>query len=389
VSNRQTDPIHVLHVVTGLETGGAETMLERLVMASDRTMFRHSIVSLTTTTMGPIGSRLQEAGVTVQSLGMKRGSPSPRALFRLLRMIRAQRPDIIKSWLYHADLAAALAVIIVRIPLIWGVHYTAVSSGGMKPLTLWTAHMCAFLSKFVPRAIVTDSHAAVEVHRKLGYPKEKFVVIPNGFDTQRWHPDESARRSVRDELGISDDTILIGNVARFHPAKDHRTFLEAASYILRDAPDVRFVLCGGTGIDQDNALLTGWIKELGLTKAVLLLGNRPDLPRIVAALDIGVSSSRTESFPLAIGEMMASAIPCVVTDVGDSAYLVGQSGRVVPAVDPQALASACLQLMAEGPAERRRLGLRSRERVLEEFSIASTVARYQSVFFQSAGSLRT
>jgi len=369
--------VRVLHVITELDTGGAETMMAQVVTGGDRHRFHHAVVSLTT--VGPVGAELLDNGVEVFALGMDRRLPNPFRSLALRRLIGEMRPDVIKTWLYHANLVTSL-VAPRRIPIVWGVHSISLGDDFLGLRTRIVARACGPLSKWSPRRIVYDSHASAAAHQAIGYDATKAVVIPNGFDTNVFKPDPAAARALRGELGIADDVPLVGMVARFHPAKDHRTFLEAAALLRRDFPRIAFVLCGGMGITAENRVLTQWIDDLALGDVVHLLGRRENLPDFMAALDVGMASSMTESFPLVVGELMAAGTPCVVTDVGDMRFLAGDVAIIVPPRDPRALADGCATLLRAPAEERRRRGLAGRERIMARFSLNETMAPYERLF---------
>ncbi|HEV7487124.1 MAG TPA: glycosyltransferase [Thermoanaerobaculia bacterium] len=367
----------VLHVITELETGGAETLLAQVVTGGDRDRFQHSVVSLTT--LGAIGADLRARGVDVSVLGIHRQLPNPFRSFALRRLIGVTKPDVIKSWLYHANLAASV-VKPRRIPVLWGIHSSSFGADFLGLRTRIVAKICAPLSKWSPRRVVYDSHRSAAVHHAIGYDAAKSVVIPNGFDTDIFKPDPAAGRTLRSELGIADDVPLVGMAARFHRAKDHRTFLEAASLLRREFPRIAFVLCGGTGITSGNHTLMKWIGDLGLGDAVHLLGRRENLPEFMASLDVGVCSSMTESFPLVVGELMAAGAPCVVTDVGDMQFVAGDAAIIVPSRDPRAISDGCAVLLRATPGERQKRGLLGRERIMARFSLSVTMAAYEQLF---------
>jgi len=374
--------LHVVHVLVGLDTGGAETMMLRFITGSDASRFRHSVVSLTD--VGAIGTELQRHGVEVHALHMRRGMPNPFKLFTLARFFRQLRPDVVKSWLYHGDFAASIARFIgARFPLVWGIHSSSIDPAHLKPASLRIARVCARMSHRVPDAIICDSQASKAMHEQLGYDAEKMIVIANGFDTTAFRPRPDATAVLLRELGLPPETKLVGLAARFDPVKDHRNFLEAARIIRQQCPSAFFVLCGGIGIDEQNARLMSWIDELGLRDSVALLGRRADLPSFMAALHVGVSASATESFPIMVGELMASGVPVVSTDAGDSAFLVDDTGFVVPRRDSAALAAACLRVLEMPEDERVRMGLRGRERIVSGFRLESTVQQYEAVLAEA------
>ncbi len=368
----------VLHVITGLNTGGAELMLARLLEHTDRSQFGSSVVSLTD--IGPTGRAIAERGISVTALGMARGVPDPRALWSLTRILRRERPDVVQTWLYHADLLGGVAAKLAGgIPVAWGVHLGNLAPELNKPSTLLTAKGCARISRWAPRAIVCCAAAARDSHVAFGYRPERMVVIPNGFDLDRFQPDLVARSEFRRELGVDDVVPLVGLVARFDPQKDHETFVRAAGIVAKSRPETRFVMCG-SDITPDNRQLVAWIDAAGIRDRCFLLGRRDDMARVQAALDICCSSSRGEAFPLAVGESMATGVPCVVTDVGDSAVLVGETGRVVPPGDAAALAAAVVDMIEMGAEGRAASGRGARRRISERFSLARSVAGYGALY---------
>jgi len=372
--------VKVLHVINGLNTGGAEMMLYKLLSRIDGAAFETEVVSLID--IGPIGQKIRALGVSVRSLGMRRGVPNPLAVLRLARWLRQDPPHVIQTWMYHADLVGGLAVRLAgSIPLAWGIHNGNLDPRGTKRMTIWTAMACARLSRWLPARIVCCSEASRQVHMQLGYAADKMVVIPNGFDLAVFRPDPAARRSVRRELGIPEEAPLIGLVARFAPRKDHRNFVQAAARLHACAPESHFLLCGD-GVSWENPELAGWIEAAGIRDWCHLLGRREDIPRLTAALDIAsIASYYGEAFPMVIGEAMACGVPCVVTDVGDSAIIIGETGVVVPPKDPQALADGWNQLLLDMSREERlQLGLAARQRIVERYSLGKIVERYERLY---------
>lgn len=365
--------MRIVHVITGLGAGGAEAMLHRLVRAQPGQVAR--VVSLMD--VGPVGARIGALGIPVAALGMRRGHPEPSALPRLIRLLRRDGPDVVQTWMYHADLLGGIAARVLRIPVIWGVRQDRLFRDD-KVLTRLTRRLCATLSPFVPDRIVCNSEAARRTHLAVGYQARKLVVVPNGFDLSRFKPDAEARAAVRRELGVPDGTPLVGMVARYHPHKDHRTFIAAAARVRGACPPARFLLCGD-GMDRENAELAELLRRAGLRAAAHLLGRRDDVERILAALDVACLSSRTESFPNAVGEAMACGVPCVATDCGDVREIVGQAGRVVPVGDPDGMADAVLELLRlDGPA-REALGAAARARVGTTYDIAVVAQRFREI----------
>ena len=370
---------NVTHIITGLSTGGAEMMLYKLLSAATKDDLEAVVISLMD--VGTIGARIARLGVPVITLGMMRGVPGPFAAIRLIRTIRRVRPSVIQGWMYHGNLTATLAARSVHeaIPVLWNIRQSLYETQKERSLTRLTIKVGSGLSKG-PVKIIYNSHISAAQHEALGYKREKTIVIPNGFDTDQFCPNSGARNRVREELGIPNDALAIGLVARHHPMKDHGNFLDAASLLLQQYQGVHFVL-SGSGINPDNREIWKLVEKLQLNDNVHLLGEREDVPEILASLDIATSSSAWgEGFPNVIGEAMACGIPCVVTDVGDSAFIVGETGLVVPPGEPASLSHAWLKLIDMGSEERQGLGIAARQRVIERFSLSAISQQYQDLY---------
>jgi glycosyltransferase involved in cell wall biosynthesis len=375
--------MNITHVITGLHPGGAETMLYRLLLYGDRRAYQHRVISMTDA--GPLHEKIRALGVPVRTLGMRQGVPNPLGALRLARLLRQDKVDIVQTWMYQADLVGALAARIAgRSSIIWGIHSTRLDPEGETRLKRWTVQACAWASWHLPARIICCSEASRKDHAELGYATKKMMVIPNGADLVTFRPDPRARRSVREELGVGERTPLVGLAARFHPVKDHRTFVRAAALLRARLPEVRFLLCGD-GIDWDNRKLVGWLNEAGIRPSCHLLGLRADMPRVTAALDVASSSSfYGEAWPLVMGEAMACGVPCVATDLGDCRLILGDTGRVVPPKNAVALADAWHEVLTLGPETRARLGFAARQRVEEHFDLIDAVTKYEELYEQLA-----
>ena len=369
----------IVHIITGLNTGGAEVMLRELLRHSKSASFQHEVISLTD--IGPIGTTIQEMGFKVTCLRMRPQLPDAGALWRLSRRLKRARPDVVQTWLYHGDLIGGLAARLAGIRAVaWGIHISQLDAPRTKKSTLLTVQAGARLSRFVPSRIVCCAQSALELHEKIGYDARKMQVIPNGFDLDDFRPDPSARESVRRELGLETDTPLVGLIGRFHPQKDHENFVRAAQIMAQSDEQTHFVLVGASS-EWSNELLARPIEQAGLKARFHLLGRRDDIARLSAAFDVlALSSAYGEAFPLVVGQAMACETVCAVTDVGDSADLVGDTGRIVAPRDSGALARAIGELLALAPDERAALGKRARRRIEERFSIQSVTARYEELW---------
>jgi glycosyltransferase involved in cell wall biosynthesis len=372
-------PLRVLHIISDLSIGGAEMMLYKLLAASDRQRVAPVVVTLVN--RGDLLQRIKNLGIDVYTIGLKPGRPSPLGLWRLVRLMRQLRPQLILGWMYHSCLAAQLAKPFLREPakVLWSIHCSSNCWRGEKKLTAAVVKVCALLSR-LPDHVIFVSHASQREHEATGYPKKLSSVIPNGINVLEFTRCSESPLSVREELGLPPDAMLLGIAGRYHKMKDHENFLRAAALLSKTHPKVQFLLVG-RDVDDRNENLTRIINELGLRNQTHLLGERSDMPRLVAALDVfSLSSSHGESFPNVIGEAMACEVPCVVTDVGDAAQIVGDAGRVVEPRNPAALAAAWRELFELGAANRKALGWEARSRVIERFAMDSVSTRYQVLF---------
>lgn len=370
--------IKVLHLITGLSTGGAELSLVKLLSASDLDEFSMKIISLGGD--GPAGKEIRDLDIPVISLGWKAGFPNPFQWLTLVKLLKLESPDILQTWMYHADLVGGICGKLAGVKhILWNIRNFNLDKKYVKPSTMWVVKACALLSGWLPESIIACSEQARLVHIQKGYAAGKFLIIPNGFDLGRFYPDPKARNSVRKELGLVANTPLVGLVARYDPIKDHPNFFAAAGMLHQQNPGVHFLLCG-EGITCENEELVSYVKQNGLEQFTHLLGLRKDISRLTAALDVAVSSSAGEAFPNVVGEAMSCGVPCVVTDVGDSAFLVGETGKIVPPHNHQVLAEAINELLELSKNEREKLGKAARQRIQEFFEISKIVSTYETLY---------
>ena len=381
-------PLKVLHIITGLSLGGAETMLAKVLAASPRDQVQSSVVSLGS--RGPVADRIEALGVPLVCLDASRALggllSAPRTLARLVCLLRRQSPDVVQCWMYHANLFGGIAARFAsKPPVVWGLRQSDLDPARTKATTRLIASLGARTSRTLPTRILACADAVKTVHAAMGYDKGRIEVIPNGFDTSVFHPDHQARERVRHELGIAADAPVIGLPARFDPQKDHAGFLTAASRVLLAKPTAVFILCGeGTG--PDNAALSSLISKSRLPQSSLRrLGERRDMPAVMAAFDIIVSASAFgEGFPNVLGEGMAAGAIAVATDSGDSRAIIDHIGFTVPTRNPDALADGILTALNLPAGEREHRIEAGRARVIEKYDIAVIVRRYLALWQEAA-----
>lgn len=359
--------IRILFLNRRFDYGGAERQLIELVKGLDKTRFE---VSLATFYDG--GGLRQEIeaveGVKLISLRKKARWDLLSFLWQLWRVARRHDPQIIHGYLDVANILSLLVGRSLGATVVWGMRASYMDLSHYD----WLLGLSFRLERLLARSadlIIVNSKAGHAHHVARGFPADKMVVIPNGIDTERFNLDAKAGAEVRAEWGIPEDTTLIGLVARLDPMKDHWTFLKAAALLCKERDDVRFVCVGG-GPECYARELRQFAEDIGVSDKVLWTGSRVDMPAIYNALSITTSSSYGEGFPNTIGEAMACGVPCVVTDAGDSAWIVGDTGVVVPRRDPEALAGAWGACLRRDLGD---MGRRARARVVEHFSLKQLV----------------
>jgi glycosyltransferase involved in cell wall biosynthesis len=372
--------MRVCHLISNLDVGGAEVMLHKLLAATDRQAIDCHVISLIE--KGPIGAKIEALGIPVTALGLRRGLPHPFDLWRLRAAIANVRCDVLQTWMFHADLLGSIAATCLRSApaVFWNIRHSNLEEGVNKRSTFWTVKLCAAMSTRWPTKILVNSAVGLQHHVELGYDPERMLLIPNGFDLATYRPNPAARSTIRQSLGIADDIPVIGHAGRFDPQKDHLLFVEAAGLIARQHPTVRFVMCG-RDVAPENAPLQAAVQATGFADRFHLLGRRSDMPAVQASFDLGVSSSCAgEGFPNVIGEAMACGVPCVVTDVGGSAEVVGETGRVVPPKSAAELAAACLELLNLPTSVFQQLREAARRRMETEYDIRHIADHYAAAW---------
>jgi glycosyltransferase involved in cell wall biosynthesis len=368
----------VLHVITGLATGGAERALYNLLAGGLAQSFETAVLSLRDE--GSIGGQIRELGVPLYGLRMSRGLPTPGTVSGLRQVVREFEPDVIQGWMYHGNLAASLAARLApkRPVVAWNIRQSLYGLKAEKPMTRQVIRANR-LGSGGPRVIIYNSRLSRSQHETFGFRSARAVVIPNGFDLAQLGGDPVIKAAVRAELGLAEKSVVIGHVARLHPMKDHAALLRAAVRVVRENPSVRFLLAGRE-VSPNNPALAGIVPS-ELLGRFIFAGERSDPHRLMQAMDVLVTSSAWgEAFPNVLGEAMACGIPCVATDVGDSADIVGATGIVVPPADPQALTYGLETIVRKSGEERRALGRAAREHIRAHYGLYSVVKQYTEMY---------
>jgi glycosyltransferase involved in cell wall biosynthesis len=300
-------------------------------------------------------------------------------IYKLARILTENKPDIVQTWMYHADLLGGLIARMVGInKVLWGIHSIGIPQGPLS-ITYWVVRLCAALSYFIPHRIICCANSARSAHIKLHYCKEKLIVINNGYDFSRFVISSKSRSEIRNSLNISPDDIVIGAVGRFDPLKDYHNFVSAASLIAQKREDVKFLMLGAN-IDWGNATLCSWIDQYHIRDRFRLIGFSADVPLYLSSLDIFCLSSRMEAFPNVVVEAMAMGLPCIVTRAGDAGDIVGSSDYSVPVGDSEALASALLRMCSTDVEKRVEIGKINAEKVRRQYDVKIIRDRYLGVY---------
>lgn len=378
--NIPVQPVRILHVVVDLTAGGAELMLQRLIRAHHgNSGFEHRVISLRS--LGSVGPELQRDGIKVEALGLNSPLGLAAAYVRLRRRIRELQPDIVQTWMYHADLLGGLATRDVGdAAVLWGVRIAEIAPEyGVSRLTGWIRRICALLSRTVPDRIIYVAEAARISHERIGYDPAKSVVVRNGYAIPQPAPSDRTEAAFRKEIRINREALLIGSAGRYNLQKNHRGFIAACGIVAQRLPSARFVLFG-RGVDEGNPELRVLIERSGIRERFYLQGERKDLLECMKGLDVFCLHSLSEGFPNVVAEAMSVGIPCVVTDVGDAADIVGSTGKVVPPGDDVALAAGIVELLQLTPSERAHIGRDARDLIEERYSMRSIVIEYEALY---------
>jgi glycosyltransferase involved in cell wall biosynthesis len=370
-------PLRVVHVIGGLELGGAETLLYRLAT--------HALpgVEQEVICLGEpdwYSGRLAEQGITVHHLGMNSPASTLGAVRELRKLLRTGRADVVQSWMYLANVLSAL-VAKRQTPVVWGIHNSSLEHAGLP------SRLCARLGgagvKRLASFVINCSQRSSELHSRLGYGAVSNAVIHNGYDEFAFSPDAAARAATRGSLGLNSETFIVGSVARWHPQKDIPNLLRAVRLAADQGVPLRCLLIG-RGLAAGNREVSAAIEASGCGELVIPLGPRSDVPDLARALDLHVlASSGGEAFPNVVAETMLSGTPNAVTDIGDCALMLGETGWVVPARDPSRLADAIVSAWGESAEqpqlwEQRRE--RARARIVDNFTFEKMAEAYCDVW---------
>lgn len=368
----------VVHIITGLNNGGAEGVLYRLVTHDEEN--EHIIISMMD--LGKYGPLLLERGLDVYCLNMKAGGISLASIYKLRRYLRRIDPDVVQTWMYHADLIGGIVAKSLGIKKVfWNIRHSNFDENHTKASTIKIAKINAKLSKVIPKKIISCAQGAIKAHTDLGYDREKIVVIGNGYDLGNFKIDESSRSLIRSELNIGEKPV-IGMVGRYDPQKNHKGLIEALK-VVKEKGYIFDLILVGRELNHGNKALVDQINKGGLYEQTHLLDQRSDISSIMNALDLHVlSSSYGEGFPNVIAEAMACGTPCIATDVGDSKIIVGDCGTIIEPNNIEKLSLAIMENLdlMHYDKQWQRLRQSSQQHIMQNFSIQTMVSKYKEIW---------
>lgn len=368
----------IIHVLIGLDVGGAETMLKRLVLGSlDDAEFEHIVISLTD--VGIIGEEIVRHGGSVYALGLKSFIDLPRAFFSLSKLFKKLNPDVVHAWMYHAAILSGVVGKILSVPVIvWGIRNCEIPQKGFS-VSVFLVKLCSFFSGTIPNCIAYCADSARVHHESFGYSASNSVVINNGYSLDLLKSDDQVRKSIRSRYNFKDSDIVIGIVGRYCLLKDYKTFICAASQILAHVENVK-ILMVGRGIDQFNAEIGELLEMTGQKNRYVLAGEQRNAVEYYSAMDIFCLSSISEGFPNVVCEAMAMELPCVVTDVGDCRRIVESTGIVVPPASIEDLTIGLMKFVSMDVNARKEIGKRSRHLIESRYSLAVILDQYRLLY---------
>jgi glycosyltransferase involved in cell wall biosynthesis len=369
----------IIHIITSLNQGGAENALYKLVTFHNKDI-EHVVISLMDN--GFYGQLISNEGIRVETLQMPKGRIKISSLFKLYKLIKLYKPDIIQTWMYHADLIGGIiAKIAGHKNIFWGIHNFNLDINVNSKSTVIAAKFCAYLSNIIPNKIITCSSNAINSHVSIGYTRNKFVIIPLGYDVNKLFFDPSESNVLKSTWNCKQGEIIIGCVARWDQQKDHLNLFKALSILNNYSIPVKCILVG-SGMTKDNNKLLNLISITSVDHIVKLVGPISNINPVFSTFDIHVLSSLGEAFPNVVAESMCCKVPCVVTNVGDASYIVGNTGWVVPPSNPELLATSIYEAITEFKDKEKWSNRKEicRNRIIQNFTIEKMYDKYLEIW---------
>ena len=366
-----------MHIIASLDIGGAETMLSRLI--NHRPNLLKSTIVISLTNNGKIGRALEEIGVKVICLEMKNWLSIFKTLLKLKKIIRIERPNIIHTWMYHANIFGGIAAYLAKNQnIIWSIRRSQFTRKESLS-TFIVMKIGAMFSSIIPKSIVHVAESGLKNHQKYGYKSNNTLVIPNGFDLEKLKYDQIVRKKIRNKLNLNDDQILVGSVGRFHVSKGYETLISSSVNVLKVHKNVKYLLIG-RNLDEQNSILMKWINKTGFAENFIMVGEKQDIPEYMNAMDIFCLPSITEGFPNVIGEAMASGLPCVASRVGDVEKITGDTAILVEPNNNELLSKGLNKILSMDSKKRKIMGSKGRRKIEKEYPINLICEKYYNLY---------
>ncbi len=375
----------ILHIITSLGDGGAEGVLYRICCNDFKN--EHVVVSLIDE--GKYGELLSKNQIRVYTLNMKSAMFSVTSLFKLIKILiklikilREEKPNIVQTWLYHADFFGSIAAKLARVKkIIWNVRHSDLDKNETKKSLLILVKILAKLSYIIPKKIIFCSQKSIKIHEKIGYDKKKSIYIANGYDLKKFKSNPVREKLLKSKYNLSRKVPILGNVARFRPHKDHKSLLEALYFLKKNKVFFKCILVG-LEINKKNKKLIGMIKKFKLHNEIILLGSQKDINVIMNVIDIHIMSSKSgEAFPNVVAEAMACGTPCIATDVGDASIIVEKTGWIVQPSNSRELAMTIKKALIDLKSNNwKNMCFKAKKRIGNEFSIGKMTNRYSQIW---------
>jgi glycosyltransferase involved in cell wall biosynthesis len=367
--------MRILHIINSLGDGGAEAVLYRLCLFDKEN--EHIVISLKN--QEKYEPLLRKIGVDVYNVNFSNLIIKFIGIYKLATLIRRLNPDVVQTWMVHANFLGGLAAKLVGIKnIFWGIHHTTLLKNKTKKSTLLISSINAFLSNYVPKKIIYCAEKSREIQESIGFDKNRGLVVYNGYDVNNFSQNKALKSILKEEMSISSNSFIIGYVGRYHPQKDINNLIKSLALLDQELSFSALIV--GKNLDYNNKELVSMVNKNKLNDLVYLVGQKDDIPKFMNGIDLFVLSSRFgEAFPNVLNEAMACGTPCVTTDVGDSAVIVGKTGWVVPPNDPDALAGAVTLAINEKKLDHTSWSQREldcRQRIVKNFSLETMVKNY-------------
>lgn len=368
--------IKILHIISGLNDGGAESLLFNFLCHSKNNI--NFVISLKG--KGKYGKMIEGKGIKIFYFNFSFDLNLISNFVNLIKLIRKINPDIVQTWLYHADLLGGCAAYLANSKnIFWGIHHGSLDKNINKFSTIFVSKINSILSYFIPRKIIVCADSAKLIHIKNGFSRQKIITIPNGIDLNKFKRSSQKRSFFRNKLNIKSDETLYGTVARFHPIKDHITLIKAIFRLKKAGYKFKYLLVGDN-INNKNKLLNELIKKYRLEENMILLEKEENISLVMNALDLHVLSSKSEALPMVILEAMGCGTPCLSTNVGDVKKLIFDNNLIVETSNQSSLFSAMKIFSDYNKKYKNQISISVENQIKENYSLEKMTEKYLNLY---------